>query len=145
MEIAHNSAIDFQLQQLYHAMGLALALNRTLVMPAMLCLCARGWYPNDACRLAGDTVSTLPFRCTGDQVSDTPAVAHCKLHGSTTADANLFKQCKHTQTKASEDARVQCVPHRWLQDRFMPGLTCTVLPTICALDHASCLATLPHQ
>jgi hypothetical protein len=68
MEVHHNCAIDQQLQQLYHALGLALALNRTLLMPAMSCFCARGWYPNDACRLPGDKQSTLPFRCTGDQV-----------------------------------------------------------------------------
>jgi hypothetical protein len=68
MEVHHNRAIDQQLQQLYHALGLALALNRTLLMPAMSCFCVRGWYPNDACRLPGDKQSTLPFRCTGDQV-----------------------------------------------------------------------------
>jgi hypothetical protein len=68
MEVLHNRAIDQQLQQLYHALGLALALNRTLLMPAMSCFCARGWYPNDACRLPGDKLSRLPFRCAGDQV-----------------------------------------------------------------------------
>lgn len=66
--MAHNRAIDHQLQQLYHALGLALALNRTLLMPAMACLCVRGWFPNEACRLPGDSRSSLPFRCTGDQV-----------------------------------------------------------------------------
>lgn len=68
MELTHNRAVDFQLQQLWHAMGLALALNRTLLMPRMLCFCVRGWFANDACRLPGDKVSMLPFNCTGDQV-----------------------------------------------------------------------------
>lgn len=77
MEILHNRAVDYQLQQLYHALGLALALNRTLLMPEMLCFCARGWYPNDVCRLAGDYRTQLPFRCTGDQVG----IICCSLMG----------------------------------------------------------------
>lgn len=76
MEVAHNRAIDHQLQQLYHALGLALALNRTLLMPAMACLCVRGWFPNEACRLPGDSRSSLPFRCTGDQVFNIEALMH---------------------------------------------------------------------
>jgi hypothetical protein len=36
MEVHHNRAIDQQLQQLYHALGLALALNRTLLMMTMM-------------------------------------------------------------------------------------------------------------
>ncbi|WIA11573.1 hypothetical protein OEZ85_011679 [Tetradesmus obliquus] len=76
MEVAHNRAIDHQLQQLYHALGLALALNRTLLMPAMSCLCVRGWFPNEACRLPGDSRSSLPFHCTGDQVFDIEGLMH---------------------------------------------------------------------
>ena len=68
MYLFHNKAIDFQLQQLYHALGVALALNRTLVMPKMLCFCARNWFETDHCRLPGDVWTQLPFVCTGDQV-----------------------------------------------------------------------------
>jgi hypothetical protein len=68
MQLVHIKAIDFQLQQLYHALGLALALNRTLVMPRMRCFCVKGWFPNVKCRLPGDERSLLPFACTGDQV-----------------------------------------------------------------------------
>lgn len=37
-------AIDMQLTQVWHATGAALALNRTLVLPQLLCFCARNWW-----------------------------------------------------------------------------------------------------
>eukprot|EP00775_Hariotina_reticulata_P006248 gene6248-6484_t len=76
MQLVHIKAIDFQLQQLYHALGVALALNRTLIMPHMLCFCVKGWFPNVKCRLPGDERSLLPFSCPGDQVFNIEALAN---------------------------------------------------------------------
>ncbi|KAF8070925.1 arabinosyltransferase [Scenedesmus sp. PABB004] len=75
MEVVHARAVDDQLSQLWHALGLALALNRTLVLPRMRCFCVRGWFANEACRLPGDARSVLPFDCPGDHVYDLDALA----------------------------------------------------------------------
>jgi hypothetical protein len=40
----HMAAMAFQMAQLYHGFALALALNRSLVMPPLLCYCARHWH-----------------------------------------------------------------------------------------------------
>ena len=39
----HTVAIDNQLSQLWHAAGIALALNYTLVLPQFRCFCAKNW------------------------------------------------------------------------------------------------------
>ena len=74
MDFVHNRALDYQLQQLYHAMGIAIALNRTLVMPHMLCFCALNWFDTTNCRLPPDQISELPFNCTGDHVFNVRAL-----------------------------------------------------------------------
>jgi hypothetical protein len=48
-------------------MALALALNRTFVLPRLQCHCYKNWFANDACRLPGDKQSILPFTCTLEQ------------------------------------------------------------------------------
>lgn len=40
----HMAAMRYQLAQLYHGFALALALNRTLVLPPLQCYCARHWH-----------------------------------------------------------------------------------------------------
>ncbi|GBF89049.1 hypothetical protein Rsub_01766 [Raphidocelis subcapitata] len=68
MADAHASSLDAQLSQLWHAAGAAVALNRTLLLPQLRCLCARGWHATDRCRLAGDNATSLPVNCSLDQV-----------------------------------------------------------------------------
>ena len=48
-------------------MALALALNRTFVLPRLQCFCYKNWFANQACRLPGDRASKLPFTCTLEQ------------------------------------------------------------------------------
>jgi hypothetical protein len=48
-------------------MALALALNRTLILPRLKCHCYKNWFANVACRLPGERQSVLPFTCTLEQ------------------------------------------------------------------------------
>ncbi|KXZ42494.1 hypothetical protein GPECTOR_141g692 [Gonium pectorale] len=56
-------ALSAQLQQLYWGLAMALATNRTLVLPRFRCYCARNWYSTVACRIGGDRATTFPFTC----------------------------------------------------------------------------------
>jgi hypothetical protein len=48
-------------------MALALALNRTLILPRLKCHCYKNWFANVACRVPGERQSVLPFTCTLEQ------------------------------------------------------------------------------
>lgn len=77
----HVKAANFQLNQLYFGFALALALNRTLVLPKMLCFCAKNWYMTDHCRILGDHFTTLPFTCSLSQLLRTKkTVSGIKVH-----------------------------------------------------------------
>ena len=50
------------------ALGLAIALNRTLIMPRMLCYCDNIWKEMKHCRVGGAFGMTLPFDCPADHI-----------------------------------------------------------------------------
>lgn len=62
----HFRLVNFQLRQIRSAMGLAIALNRTLVLPQLWCGFDRWWAPHRG-RIPGSAFS-LPFRCPLDHV-----------------------------------------------------------------------------
>ena len=55
------------------ALALAIALNRTLVMPRMLCYCDNIWKEMKHCRVGGAFGMTLPFDCPADHILNLPA------------------------------------------------------------------------
>ncbi len=55
-------------ETLRDALGLAIALNRTLVMPRMLCYCDNIWKEMKHCRVGGAFDMTLPFDCPADHI-----------------------------------------------------------------------------
>ena len=54
------------------ALGLAIALNRTLVLPRMLCYCDNIWKEMKHCRVGGAFGMTLPFDCPADHIINLP-------------------------------------------------------------------------
>ena len=50
------------------ALALAIALNRTLVLPRMLCYCDNIWKEMKHCRVGGAFDMTLPFDCPADHI-----------------------------------------------------------------------------
>ncbi|GLC60104.1 hypothetical protein PLESTB_001574400 [Pleodorina starrii] len=57
------SALSSQLQQAYWALALAMALNRTLVLPQFQCYCAKNWFATTACRITSERDTVFPFPC----------------------------------------------------------------------------------
>ncbi len=57
-----------QLSQAWHGFGAALALDRTVVLPKLLCHCVRTWFAVSSCRFQGDFTTRLPYTCIGDHV-----------------------------------------------------------------------------
>ncbi len=55
------------------ALALAIALNRTLVLPRMLCYCDNIWKEMKHCRVGGAFGMTLPFDCPADHILNLPA------------------------------------------------------------------------
>lgn len=64
----HLKAMRAQLQQLRSALALAVALNRTLVMPKLVSWCDRYWGPVEFCQLPGAFKMRLPFVAPMDHV-----------------------------------------------------------------------------
>jgi hypothetical protein len=84
----HIKAMDTQLSYLWHAFGVSLALNRTIVMPELKCYCVRNWFRTENCRLTGDYLTRLPFTCSIDQVRGLSCNAStCMLEAATTMSA----------------------------------------------------------
>jgi hypothetical protein len=54
------------------ALALAIALNRTLVLPRMLCYCDNIWKEMKHCRVGGAFGMTLPFDCPADHILNLP-------------------------------------------------------------------------
>ena len=54
------------------ALGYAIALNRTLVLPRMLCYCDNIWKEMKHCRVGGAFGMTLPFDCPADHIINLP-------------------------------------------------------------------------
>ena len=54
------------------ALGMAIALNRTLVLPRMLCYCDNIWKEMKHCRVGGAFGMTLPFDCPADHILNLP-------------------------------------------------------------------------
>lgn len=48
--------------------AIAVATNRTLIMPKLLCYCDKYWGPVDRCRLPGARKTQLPFVCPLDHI-----------------------------------------------------------------------------
>ncbi|KAL6770857.1 hypothetical protein ACKKBF_B32980 [Auxenochlorella protothecoides x Auxenochlorella symbiontica] len=68
LQMAHKRGLQFQLQQIRAGMALAVALNRTFLMPRLTCLCDSGWDKLENCRSPGAPLTPLPFTCPWDQV-----------------------------------------------------------------------------
>ncbi|GIL80561.1 hypothetical protein Vretimale_16016 [Volvox reticuliferus] len=56
-------ALSAQLQQAYWALALAMAINRTLVLPKFRCYCAKNWFATSACRINSERDTVFPFPC----------------------------------------------------------------------------------
>jgi len=54
------------------ALAIAIALNRTLVLPRMLCYCDNIWKEMKHCRVGGAFGMTLPFDCPADHILNLP-------------------------------------------------------------------------
>jgi hypothetical protein len=66
----HFALMNPQLAQFRTAWALARALNRTLVMPSLLCGMDRVWFAHDGRFPGSDELFTLPFHCPADHVFD---------------------------------------------------------------------------
>ncbi|KAL1518521.1 hypothetical protein AB1Y20_002810 [Prymnesium parvum] len=55
------------------ALALAISLNRTLVLPRMVCYCDNIWKEMKHCRVGGAFGMTLPFDCPADHILNLPA------------------------------------------------------------------------
>jgi|APGre2960657444_1045066.scaffolds.fasta_scaffold03195_3 hypothetical protein len=66
----HFSMEATQRELLRDAFALAIALNRTLVLPDMLCFCDRYWWLTHACRMPGAESMPLPLACPLDHLYD---------------------------------------------------------------------------
>jgi hypothetical protein len=69
----HFRLMNPQLAQFRTAWALARALNRTLVLPRLLCGMDRVWFPHDGRFPGSDELFTLPFHCPADHVFDLEA------------------------------------------------------------------------
>jgi hypothetical protein len=73
-----DAAARFNLEEaqlrrvLRDALALAMALNRTLVLPRMLCYCDNIWKEMKHCRVGGAFGMTLPFDCPADHIINLP-------------------------------------------------------------------------
>jgi len=54
------------------ALALAIALNRTLILPRMMCYCDNIWKEMKHCRVGGAFGMTLPFDCPADHILNLP-------------------------------------------------------------------------
>lgn len=64
----HFSMEAVQRERLRDAFALAVALNRTLVLPEMTCFCDRYWWLTHACRMPGAESMPLPIACPLDHL-----------------------------------------------------------------------------
>jgi hypothetical protein len=67
---SHFRLMNAQLVQFRTAWALARALNRTLVMPRLLCGFDRAWFAHTGVFPGSDPLFTLPFYCPADHVFD---------------------------------------------------------------------------
>lgn len=54
--------------QVRDVFAMAATLNRTVILPKLMCYCDRYWGPVDACRIPGAPQTRLPFVCPLDHV-----------------------------------------------------------------------------
>jgi hypothetical protein len=66
----HKQSISAQLRQLRQLFVLAVAMNRTLVLPRLLCFCDRYWGPVEQCKVPGAFATELPFTCPMDHIME---------------------------------------------------------------------------
>eukprot|EP00201_Polytomella_parva_P023090 CAMPEP_0175039368 /NCGR_PEP_ID=MMETSP0052_2-20121109/532_1 /TAXON_ID=51329 ORGANISM="Polytomella parva, Strain SAG 63-3" /NCGR_SAMPLE_ID=MMETSP0052_2 /ASSEMBLY_ACC=CAM_ASM_000194 /LENGTH=570 /DNA_ID=CAMNT_0016301187 /DNA_START=1529 /DNA_END=3241 /DNA_ORIENTATION=+ len=59
----HVRAINYQLEQVYSAAAIAMALNRTLILPKFQCYCSKNWYMTFACRVNEVNNGDFPYDC----------------------------------------------------------------------------------
>ena len=64
----HLRAMAAQLAEIRDAFGIAVALNRTLIMPKIYCFCDRYWGVQQNCRVPGSANFSMPFLCPLDHV-----------------------------------------------------------------------------
>eukprot|EP00192_Tetraselmis_astigmatica_P008881 CAMPEP_0117652350 /NCGR_PEP_ID=MMETSP0804-20121206/2579_1 /TAXON_ID=1074897 /ORGANISM="Tetraselmis astigmatica, Strain CCMP880" /LENGTH=607 /DNA_ID=CAMNT_0005458389 /DNA_START=187 /DNA_END=2010 /DNA_ORIENTATION=+ len=64
----HKQSMARQLGDMQQLFLLAVATNRTLIMPRLLCFCDRYWGPVEDCRVPGAFATRLPFTCPMDHI-----------------------------------------------------------------------------
>eukprot|EP00892_Ulva_mutabilis_P009534 jgi/Ulvmu1/6953/UM033_0010.1 len=64
----HLRNMEYQLLQMRDLFAMAVALNRTVILPKITCYCDRYWGPLDACRVPGASQTRLPFVCPLDHI-----------------------------------------------------------------------------
>jgi len=57
--------VQLQMRDLF---AMAMALNRTVILPRLVCYCDRYWGPLDECRVPGAMQTRLPFVCPLDHI-----------------------------------------------------------------------------
>jgi arabinosyltransferase len=62
----HLKTLQPQLEQVYVGLALAVALNRTFIMPKLTCFCDRNWFKVERCRMLGATKIQFPVPCPAD-------------------------------------------------------------------------------
>lgn len=87
--------VDWQLRvraKLQHAIALAVALNRTLILPRFWCYCDRYFYRLEACMIPGGHHATqLPFVCPFDHIFDSSHWYEQPTHISSTHVGKVFQ------------------------------------------------------
>uniref|UniRef100_A0A061QQR3 Glycosyltransferase n=1 Tax=Tetraselmis sp. GSL018 TaxID=582737 RepID=A0A061QQR3_9CHLO len=64
----HKQSMARQLKELRELLQLAVALDRIVVMPRLICFCDRYWAPVEGCRIPGAFATALPFTCPLDHI-----------------------------------------------------------------------------
>ena len=96
----HFRMMNHQLKQIRTALSLAIALDRVLVMPKIICNLDRTWFPSfpDGRFPGSDDLFTLPFHCPLDHVLDLEGMEKNGLLNSIREDSFLPNGAKHTVT-----------------------------------------------
>jgi hypothetical protein len=77
----HAAGLALQREQLMAMVGVALALDRALVLPRFRCYCDRHWTMLHRCRVPGAGLTPLPFACPQDHVAEPGKFAESGLLG----------------------------------------------------------------
>ncbi|MEW5310165.1 MAG: hypothetical protein WDW38_001988 [Sanguina aurantia] len=134
----HIQAVNDQLQQLYYGFAIAMALNRTLLLPKMHCYCSKNWYMTFACRINDERLTQFPFVCALSHVlraklldrglvltrrgQSAPSVVHIREYSFLTnpATPEIF-QTSHLDILP--DPKGPAAPTADLSSRLLPAIT----------------------